>query len=65
MPHRNGNIIRGKDSIRAFFVAQKLTEYKLNWSPDFIEVSDSGDLAYTYGKYQMDATAPDGTPSSL
>lgn len=28
----------------------------LTWKPDFVEVSSSGDLAYTYGWYQFSMT---------
>ena len=48
---RNNRIIRGKDSIRIWFSKQSYSNVSLKWKPDYIEVSGSGDLAYTYGKY--------------
>lgn len=48
---RNNMIIRGKDSIRLWFSEQSFSNVSLQWKPDFIEISKSGDLAYTYGKY--------------
>lgn len=51
---RNDVLIKGKQSI-----ADKLKknnsnsmEVTLSWKPDFVDVSNSGDLGYTYGKYQ-------------
>ena len=47
---RNNKVIVGKTAIDAHL---KNTNTKsLTWSPDFIEVSSSGDLGYTYGTYQ-------------
>ena len=48
---RNNRIIRGKDSIGIWFSKQSYSNVSLKWKPDYIEVSGSGDLAYTYGKY--------------
>ncbi len=48
---RNNNIIRGKDSIKLWFSQQSYSNVRLTWKPDFIDVSESGDLAYTFGKY--------------
>lgn len=51
---RNDVLIEGRHSIIELFEkstanAQQTT---LTWKPDFVDVSASGDLAYTYGKYQ-------------
>ena len=46
---RNNKIIKGKDSIKTFM--QNSTSKGLSWKPDFVDVSASGDLGYTYGKY--------------
>lgn len=50
---RSNNLIIGKKAIFNHFENQpsKNTEVNLTWKPDFIEVSASGDLGYTYGKY--------------
>ena len=48
--NRNG-IISGKDSIKAWFDSWDQTGIKLEWEPDFVDVSKSGDLAYTYGSF--------------
>ncbi|WP_370476651.1 YybH family protein [Tamlana flava] len=46
---RNNKIIKGKDNIKTFM--QNSTSKGLSWKPDFVDVSASGDLGYTYGKY--------------
>jgi ketosteroid isomerase-like protein len=37
----------------------------LTWSPDFIDVSASGDMAYTYGKYNYTTTDSLGNVSEI
>ena len=49
--NRSGNIIKGKSAMKAYFDKQDLRKSKLTWKPDFAEISSSGDLAYTYGKF--------------
>ena len=62
---RNNKLIIGKDSIDSHFLAQKINndEVQLSWEPDFIEVSSSGDLGYTYGKYNYKYIDADGNPA--
>ncbi len=48
---RNNQLIRGKNAIEEMLASQKSENIKLSWKPDFIEVSTSGDLAYTYGQF--------------
>ncbi len=48
----HGNtIISGRDSISLFYSERLQGNVKLEWSPDFVDVSNSGDLGYTWGKY--------------
>lgn len=59
---RNDNLIIGKKEITNHFEDQpsKNTEVTLTWKPDFIEVAESGDLGYTYGKYTYSFVDTDG-----
>jgi ketosteroid isomerase-like protein len=55
---RGNKLIQGKDSIRAYFEKNRSSDEKttLIWKPDFVNVSASGDLGYTYGKYVYTVT---------
>ncbi len=48
---RNNRLIVGKDSILGYYKSRTVGEAQLKWSPDFIDVAESGDLGYTYGTY--------------
>jgi ketosteroid isomerase-like protein len=56
-------IIHGKDSIRLFYSSPRFKKVRLEWKPDFVEVSSSADLGYTYGKYTF--TDSDSTGKSV
>ncbi|MEO6611874.1 MAG: nuclear transport factor 2 family protein [Chitinophagaceae bacterium] len=47
----NDSLIRGKEGIRNLFMAERFKNASVKWAPDFVDVSSSGDLGYTYGKY--------------
>ncbi|WP_284652884.1 YybH family protein [Flavobacterium terrisoli] len=47
----NDTIIKGKENIKLYYSDQKYQLAKVTWTPDFVEVSDDGSMAYTYGKY--------------
>lgn len=47
----NDSLIMGRDNIKHFYVSLVLENAEVTWLPDSIYVSQSGDLAYTYGKY--------------
>lgn len=48
---RSNKLIKGKEAIAAKYGEFNSDKVKLSWKPDFVEVSASGDLAYTYGQY--------------
>jgi ketosteroid isomerase-like protein len=49
--NRGGYVVHGKDSIRLIYLAPRYKGVRLEWKPDFVEVSTTCDLGYTYGKY--------------
>jgi ketosteroid isomerase-like protein len=48
-------LLKGKESIRKQYQTFPKNA-KLEWAPDFADVSISGDLGYTYGKYTFTST---------
>jgi len=55
---RNNQLIKGEQALKAFYSQQTTPSEKVNltWKPDFVDVSKSGDLGYTYGSYQYTVT---------
>ena len=50
---RGGKIIKGKEDIAAYYNENRRPEETLKWQPTYIDVSHSGDLAYTYGNFTL------------
>jgi ketosteroid isomerase-like protein len=48
----NDSLIIGRENIRNYYETRKAVNAIVQWTPDFIEVSDCGTLGYTYGKYE-------------
>jgi len=48
---QNDTLIKGREAIRNYYSAPFYKSAKVEWKPDFVDVSANGDLAYTYGKY--------------
>jgi len=63
---QRGTLIKGKAEIKAYFEKNAVSykNLKLEWKPDLVEVSASGDLAYTYGEYTSKSLAEDGKVSN-
>ncbi len=56
---RGDSLYKGKQAIDDYYRQHLPFGAKLNWKPDFIDISTSGDLAYTWGKYVF--SAPDSS----
>lgn len=52
---RGNNLIKGKKAIEEYYENYKYPNARLEWEPEFIDVSDSGDLGYSYGHYKFEA----------
>jgi len=48
---RKNKIIRGKKAISEWYQQDVKPNETLTWKPTFIDVSKSGDMAYTYGNF--------------
>lgn len=57
---QNDTLIIGNENIKNFYSKDFYKSAKVSWSPDFVDVSTSGDLAYTYGKYTWTAKDDSG-----
>lgn len=47
----NDTLIRGKENIKKYYSNPKFKKTSVTWTPDFVEVSKDGEMAFTYGKY--------------
>jgi ketosteroid isomerase-like protein len=56
----NDSLITGKNNIREFYQDPKFRNYDLSWTAVFVDVSNDGTLGYSYGKYVLKITQPDG-----
>lgn len=48
---QNDTLIQGKEGIKNYYSADYYKTASVKWSPDFVESSLDGTMAYTYGKY--------------
>ncbi|NER16122.1 YybH family protein [Spongiivirga citrea] len=48
---RGKKVIKGKEAIANWYQKDVRPNETLTWKPTFVDVSESGDLAYTYGDY--------------
>ena len=61
---QHDTLIKGRSNILKFYTAQNLKNATVTWKPDFVSVSKSGDMAYTYGKYLWERTTDAGAKTS-
>lgn len=58
---KSGKVIQGPKAIGDWYRNDSRPGEILTWKPDFIDVSKSGDLAYTYGGYVFTTIDSTGT----
>lgn len=59
---RNNTLVLGKEALKESFRGSP-ENVSLSWKPDFVDVAESGDLAYTYGKFIYTSTDSLGNES--
>lgn len=62
---QNDSLIKGREAIRNYYSAPFYKSAKVEWKPDFVDVSANGDLAYTYGKYLWSSQDSTGKVNEL
>ena len=58
---RGNSLIKGKSAIAKYFDDNPAHFIKFVWSPEYIDVSISGDMGYTYGPYEYEMLDKNGT----
>jgi len=60
---RDNKLVIGRKNLAELFENQESgpEDEKLSWKPDFVDVSASGDLGYTYGHFTYSYTDSTGT----
>ena len=48
---RQRSTVVGREAIREYYESRDFSNVELEWTPSFVDVSKSGDMAYTYGNY--------------
>ena len=62
---QNDTLIHGKENIRSYYSADFFKSASVTWSPDFIDVAQSGDFGYTFGKYTWQSKDSSGKVSEF
>ncbi len=58
---RGNDIIKGNEAITNWYLEHAKPDETLTWQPDFVDVSKSGELAYTYGSVVFTSVDSIGT----
>jgi ketosteroid isomerase-like protein len=57
---RRDTLLQGKETIQKYYEERNKPGVSLKWTPDFIDVSASCDLGYTYGRFTYSVTDSTG-----
>ena len=60
---KRGNPVKGKETYRSLFEKQPDSGWasRLEWEPEWAQISQSGDLGYTFGRYTQTLTDTKGS----
>lgn len=61
---RRESLIKGKDEIKKYYEKNR-QDATVNWTADFVDVSDDGTLGYTYGKYTWKVKSESGDTTEV
>jgi ketosteroid isomerase-like protein len=56
----NDTLIVGKEAIKKYYSSLLYKNAIAQWEPDYIDISEDGTMAYTFGKYRWTITDSDG-----
>ncbi|UKJ06661.1 YybH family protein [Solitalea lacus] len=56
----NDTLIKGNENIKIYYDKNNTKNATVNWTPDYIDVSDCGTFGYTYGKYSWKVKNKEG-----
>lgn len=45
------NLVKGKEAIKLHYLSKNADKNKLEWTAEFVDAAESGELGYTYGSY--------------
>jgi ketosteroid isomerase-like protein len=62
---QNDTLIIGKENIKNYYNKEFYKNASVKWTPDFVDVSNDGSMAYTYGKYVWTAKDENGNSSEF
>lgn len=57
---QNDTLIHGREGIKNFYSQPNPGKRTVTWTPDYVDVSDDGSMAYTYGSYLWTITPDTG-----
>lgn len=63
---RKNKLIKGREEISKYFdEKQYKTGCMINWTPEYVDVTSSGEQAYTYGTYEMSIIDQNGVRQDI
>jgi ketosteroid isomerase-like protein len=62
---QHDTLIHGRVNIRKYYSSEFYNSASVKWSPDFIDVSDDGNMGYTYGRYVWQSKDSSGNTSEF
>ncbi len=65
MVRGNDSLITGRMGVKAYYSRPVYDRAQVEWGPDFIDVAQNGDLAYSYGRYHWTLADSTGKTSEF